>query len=250
VGPGLWVPTPPAFAPAAIPYWGNNRLMVANSLEGVDPEAPPVYSEDPNSDYYKMMKEVYDASLTLTDDQKAVAHFYGGKPGFQGYGGGGYLSSVKTVLVQENPQLDFTAYAFAKASLGLNDSGIAVYKFKYQINQQRPITFIRDVLGDETWTSFIPTPPFPDCPGAHASHSGAFAETMEGFFGTEYHFTDHSYDFQGQAPRPYTSFEDFVQDVDDARFYGGIHSRISNRAGSEMGRKVAQNIEKAVKFKK
>ena len=250
VGPGLWVPTPPGLGPAAIPYWGNNRLMVATSLDGVDPEAPPVYSEDSNSEYYKMMKEVYDASLTLNDEQKAVAIFYGGKPGTQGYGGGGYLSALKQVLVQENPKLDFTAYAFAKASIAMNDAGIGVYKFKYQYNQQRPVTFIRDVLGEETWTSFIGTPPFPDFPGAHASSAGAFAEIMEGLLGSDYHFTDHSYDFQGQAPRSYTSFDAMVQDIDDARFYGGIHSRFSNQEGALLGRKIAQNIENTLKFKK
>ena len=250
VGPGLWKPTPPAFAAAAVPYWGKNRLMVATSLDGVELEAPPVYSEDPNSEYYMMMKEVYDASLSLTDEQKAVAIFWGGKPGVQGYGGGGYLSSIKTVLMQENPKLDFTAYVFAKASIAMNDAGVGVYKFKYQHNQQRPVTYIREVLGDTLWTSFSPTPPFPDFPSAHASHSGAFAEIMEGLFGTEYHFTDHTYDFQGQAPRSYTSFEDMVQDINDARFYGGIHSRISNKAGAELGRKIALNIENTLKFKK
>jgi len=250
VGPGLWVPTPPAFAPAAVPYWGNNRLMVANSLDGVDPQAPPVYSEDPNSDYYKMMKEVYDASQLLTDEQKAVAIFYGGKPGTQGYGGGGYLSSIKAVLVQENPKLDFTAYVFAKTSIAMNDAGVGVYKVKYQYNQQRPVTYIREVLGDTLWSSFIPTPPFPDFPSAHASHSGAFAEIMEGLYGTNYHFTDSTYNFQDQAPRTFTSFADMVQEINDARFYAGIHSRTSNKAGEELGRKIGQNIENTLRFKK
>jgi hypothetical protein len=250
VGKGLWKPTPPAFAPAAVPYWGNNRLMVASSLDGIELKAPPVYSEDPNSEYYKMMKDVYDASLTITDEQKAVAIFYGGKPGTQGYGGAGYLSSIKAVLVQENPKLDFTAYAFAKASIAMNDAGIACYKLKYQYNQQRPVTYIREVLGDTLWTSFIPTPPFPDFPSAHASHSGAYAEIMEGLLGMHYHFTDSTYNFQGQSPRVYTSFDDMVKEINDARFYGGIHSRFSNLAGAELGRKVANNIEKTLKFKK
>ena len=250
VGPGMWVPTPPAFAPAAVPYWGKNRLMVATSLDGVDPEAPPVYSEDSTSAYYKMMKEVYDASKVITDDQKAIAIFYGGKPGSQGYGGGAYLSSIKTVLMQENPQLDFTAYVFAKVSIAMNDAGIGVYKFKYQYNQQRPVTYIRQVLGDTLWTSFLPTPPFPDFPSAHAAHSGAYAEIMEGIFGMHYHFTDHTYDFQGQEPRVYTSFEDMVQEINDARFYAGIHSRYSNQAGAKLGRQIAENIDKTVKFKK
>jgi hypothetical protein len=249
-GPGLWVPTPPAFAKAAFPYWGNNRLMFPKSLDGLAPQAPPVYSTDPSSDYYKMMKEVYDASLTLTDDQKAVAIFYGGKAGTPGYGGGGYLSALKQVLVQENRKLDFTAYAYAKACIAMNDAGIGCFKIKYQYNQQRPVTFIRDVLGDATWTSFIVTPPFPDFPSAHASHAGGFAGIMEGLLGTNYHFTDHSYDFQGQAPRSYTSFEAMVDDIDDARFYGGIHSRFSDAEGAKLGRKVAWNINNTLKFKK
>jgi hypothetical protein len=29
VGPGLWVPTPPLYAPASTPYWGNNRPIIA-----------------------------------------------------------------------------------------------------------------------------------------------------------------------------------------------------------------------------
>ena len=34
VGPGLWVPTPPANLAAFGPYWKNNRLMVSGSLNG------------------------------------------------------------------------------------------------------------------------------------------------------------------------------------------------------------------------
>ena len=249
-GPGLWVPTPPAFAPAAFPYWGNNRLMVATSLEMSAPTAPPLYSTDPASDFYKMMKEVYDASLTLTDDQKAVAIFFGGKPGSPNYGGGGYLSALKQVLVQENPQLDFTAYAFAKVSIAMIDASIGCFKVKYQYNQERPVTFVREVLGNSTWTSFIVTPPFPDFVSAHSSLAGSFAETLEGLLGTNYHFTDHTYDFLGEAPRSYASFEAMVQDIGDARFYAGIHSRYSCTEGAKLGRHIAWNINNTLKFKK
>jgi hypothetical protein len=166
VGPGLWAPTPPAFAPAFGPYWGNNRLMAANSLNGAAPQAPPAYSEDPSSDFYKMVKEVYDVSQALTPEQKAIAIYYRDNPGF---GGGHYLSILKQVLVQENPQLDFTAYAFAKASIAIIDAGIGCFKTKYQYNQPRPIKFIREVLGHTTWNPVFPTPNFPDFPSAHST---------------------------------------------------------------------------------
>jgi hypothetical protein len=250
VGPGLWKPTPPAFAPAAVPYWGNNRLMVATSLDGTAPTAPPVYSADSTSAYYKMFKEVYHASLTLTDAQKAVAIFYAGKPGSPNYGGGAYLSTLKQVLVKENQKLDFTAYAFAKVGIAMMDAGVGVYKVKYQYNQERPVTFIREVLGKADWTSFVVTPPFPDFPSSHSTLAGSFAQTLEGLLGTNYHFIDHTYDFQGEAPRSFTSFEAMVLDIGDGRFYGGIHSRYSCTQGAILGRKIAQNIDNTLKFKK
>ena len=97
-GPGLWAPTPPGFAPAFGPYWGNHRLFVAGSLDGTAPPAPPTYSTDPSSNYYKMAKEVYDISQTLTPDQIALALFYRDYPGF---GDGHYISILKQLLEQE-----------------------------------------------------------------------------------------------------------------------------------------------------
>jgi len=247
VGAGLWAPTPPAFAPAFGPYWGNNRLMLANSLDGVAPEAPPVYSEDPSSDFYKMVKDVYDVSQALTPEQKAIAIYYRDNPGF---GGGHYLSILKQVLVQEDPKLDFTAYAFAKASISIIDAGIGCFRTKYQYNQQRPIKFIREVLGNSLWNPVFPTPNFPDFPSAHSTIAGSFGEIMEGLFGSDYHFTDHTYDYLGMSPRSFTSFNAMVQEIGDSRLYAGIHYRLSCERGAEQGRKIGQNINKTVKFLK
>jgi len=247
VGPGLWAPTPPAFAAAFGPYWGNNRLMVANSLDGADPLAPPAYSEDPSSDFYKMVKDVYDVSQALTPEQKAIAIYYRDNPGF---GGGHYLSILKQILVQEDPKLDFTAYAFAKTSIAIIDAGIGCFKIKYQYNQQRPIKFIREVLGNSLWNPVFPTPNFPDFPSAHSTIAGSFGEIMEGLFGSDYHFTDHSYDYLGMSPRDYTSFDAFAQEIGNARIYAGIHNRISCDRAILMGKKIAQNINSTVKFKK
>lgn len=53
VGPGLWAPTPPAFAPASTPYLGNNRPVIAGSIDNTMPGAPVTYSEDPKSAFIK-----------------------------------------------------------------------------------------------------------------------------------------------------------------------------------------------------
>ena len=247
VGLGLWAPTPPAFLAAFGPYWGNNRLMVAKSLDGSAPVAPPNYSEDPTSDYYKMVSEIYDVSQALTPEQKAIAIYYRDNPGF---GGGHYLSILKQVLVQENPKLDFTAYAYAKASISIIDAGIGCYKIKYQYNQQRPIKYIREVLGHGSWNTVFPTPNFPDFPSAHSTIAGAFGEIMKDLFGSDYHFTDHTYDYLGMPPRTFTSFDAMTQEIGDSRVYAGIHYRLSCERGAQQGRKIGQNIIHSVKFLK
>src|ERR1017187_2923032 len=40
VGPGLWVPSPPAFAAAQGAFWGNNRPIIAGSGDNAQPGPP------------------------------------------------------------------------------------------------------------------------------------------------------------------------------------------------------------------
>jgi hypothetical protein len=220
--------------------------MVANSLDGVEPEAPPHYSEDPSSDYYKMVKDVYDISQSLTPDQIATAVYFRDNPGF---GGAHYLSIFKQIMVQENPHLDFTAYAFAKVSIGIIDAGIGCWKTKYTYNQERPIRYIREVLGYSAWNPVFPTPNFPDFPSGHSSIAGVFREIMTGLLGNHYQFTDHSYDYLGMPARSFNSFDDFTTDISDARVFAGIHYRISCDRATIQGRKIGENINYTLKFK-
>ena len=247
VGPGLWAPTPPAFAQAFGPYWGNNRLFITGSLDGTVPNAPPAYSTDPASAYYKMAKEVYDVSQKLTPEQKAIALYYRDNPGF---GDGHYLSILKQILEQEKPKLDFTAIVLAKAGIACVDAGIGCWRTKFQHNQQRPIKYIREVLGHPEWNTLFDTPPFPDFPSGHSTIAGSFGEVLKGFFGNNYHFTDHTYDYLGMAPRSYNSFDELVKEIGDSRVYAGIHYRYSCERGCEQGRKIGQNIAKKLHFKR
>lgn len=79
----LWRPLAPNPTAVFAPYWGENRLFVQGSLTGTSSPLPPAYSEDPNSAYYAMVKEVYDISVTLTPEQIATALYYRDNPGYQ-----------------------------------------------------------------------------------------------------------------------------------------------------------------------
>jgi hypothetical protein len=248
VGPGLWAPTPPAFAAAFGPYWHNNRLMVTGSLNGIEKvPAPPAYSEDPSSDFYKMVKEVYDVSQTLTDEQRATGLYYRDNPGF---GGGHYLSILKIVLQQENASLDISALAYAKTGISIVDAGIGCWTIKYMYNNMRPITYIRNILGHATWNPLFATPPFPDYISGHSTLGGAVAEILTSMFGDNYHFTNNSYSFLGMPDQHYASFYDMADQIGKSRVYAGIHYTTSCVEGNKLGKQVARNILNTLKFEK
>jgi hypothetical protein len=240
VGPGLWVPTAPAFANPASPYWGNNRPVITGSLDNTQPSAPLVYSADPNSAFYQMVKQVYDASQNLTDDQKAMAMYWRDVPGVTSPGH--WLSIVQQSLRATNSTLDKAALAYALTGAAINDGLISCWQTKYHYNQLRPITYIRDVMGYSTWTPYLTTPAHPEYSSAHAVLSVAAATVMEKLFDNIGSITDHTYDYLGFAPRTYTSFAAIGNEAGQSRLYAGIHYQPTIDAGILQGKKVAANI--------
>jgi hypothetical protein len=246
--PGLWVPSPPAFAPASTPYWGNRRTIVPGSIDNTQPGPPIAYSEDPSSDFYKMVQHVYDASQTLTQAQIDQALYWRDIPGVTTPGH--YLSILKQVLEIEQPALDKSAMAYAFDAIIVNDAVISVFKTKYHYNLVRPITYIRAVLGHSTWLSLLPTPAHPEYSSAHAVASAANAEALTVLFGDNYSFTDHTYDYLGFPSRSFNSFRAIAEDAGNSRIFAGIHYQPSVDTGLTQGTKVAWNIIPKLKFLK
>jgi len=243
-----WQPTAPNPTTVADPNWGKNRLMVQGSTNNTASPLPPAYSVDPNSAYYKMVKEVYDISRALTPEQVATALYFRDQPGFQA--GTAYVSVFNQVMNVEKPQLDFFALAYAQAGIALYESMINCWKIKYEVLLDRPIRYIRNVLGHSTWNPVFATPGHPDFPSGHSQNGGAFAEVMTRLFGEDYSFTLHTYDNLGMTPRNYTSFNHLAEEVGRSRVYAGIHYTYSCVEGKNQGEKIARNILNIVKFKK
>jgi hypothetical protein len=247
-GIGLWVPTAPAFAAASTPYWGNLRTIVPGSGKNTQPGAPTAYSTDPSSDFYKMVKQVYDASQTLTPEQTAMAMYWRDIPGVTTPGH--YLSILEQVLEKEKSTLDQSAVAYALCAITVNDAAISCWKTKYTYNLVRPITYIRNVLGHASWLSLLATPAHPEYSSAHAVLSEANADALTSLFGDNYSFTDHTYDYLGFPSRSFNSFHAIAVDAGNSRLYAGIHYQPSIDAGLEQGSKVAANVIGRLRFLK
>ena len=240
VGPGLWIPTPPAFAAPQGPFWGNDRPIIAGSGDDAQPGPPIPYSEDPTSDFYKEANDVYMASKVLTTDQKNQALFWRDIPGDTGPGH--WMSIIQQVIRQTHSRLDKAALTYALVGICLNDAVISVWKTKYTYNQVRPISYIRKVIGDTSWLSFLTTPAHPEYPSAHSVISSAASEALTAIYGDIGPFTDHTYDYLGFPARTFNTFRDIGIDAGNSRFYAGIHYQPSIDAGLKQGNTVGTNI--------
>ena len=230
-GPGLWVPTPPAFQPIPLqPFWGANREFVD---AGCVAPPPPEYSIDADSTFFRFAMEVHDTSLTLTAEQAEIALFWADDPGTVTPPGHSF-SMLRQVLAAEDESLERAAEAYLRVGCTIADAFIQCWRTKYIWNLLRPVTFIRATV-DPAWNTLVTTPPFPEYSSGHSAQSGAWAEAMTSFFGDGYGFTDHTHDEAGLTPRSFTSFHHAAAETAVSRLYGGIHYRFGNENGLDSG---------------
>ncbi len=240
VFPGAWVRTPPAFAAAATPYAGNCRTFLKVFSTGTTPAPSFAYSEDPGSDFYKMVNNVYLVSKSLTPDQKNIALFWNDVGAGIGYTPMGHCISILTqVLDNSNASLAAAGIAYAKAGIALWDASVVCWRSKYQYNQLRPVTYVRQHI-DTAWLPLLATPAHPEYPAAHAFLTSSVMQVLASVFGDRYSFTDHTYDFRSYPSRTYTSFEQVANECGESRVYGGIHYQPSVDVGHTAGQIIGK----------
>jgi PAP2 superfamily len=188
-----------------------------------------------------MVKEVYDASRTSTEEQKTMAKYWADVGTNKGYTPPGHVMSVVTqALEQDRADLGRAAEVYAKSGIAIRDAVITLWKFKYHYNQVRPVTYIRKLI-DPDWLPLIPTPPHPEYPAAHAYITSSVMRVLSEEVGDHTSITDHTYDFLGFAPRKFSSFDALAEEVGQSRFYGGIHYKNSIMVGRKIGTEIGNN---------
>ena len=236
-GPGLWVPTAPGQL-ALQPFWAMRVATLAlSSADQCDAGAPPAYSEQPGSSFYEEANLDYQLSKTLTSEQMTIARFWADGPGTIS-GPGHSLAIVNEVVGQQGANLAMAAEAYARAGIADADAVTGIWWAKYHYNLIRPVTYIRQVI-DPTWTTLLPTPPFPEYVSAHSGQSAAVLATLEALFGENVAFVDHAHDADGFAPRSFSRIFDAAVEAGISRLYAGIHFQSGNLNGRSLGRCVA-----------
>jgi hypothetical protein len=219
VGPGYWVPTPPGYVyPPLEPLAGTWRTWNLRHGSQFRPGPPPEYG---NSEFLSELNEVDAVSRSLTDEQRRIADLWADGPG--SVTPPGHWNTIALDLLSGAGWSTLrSARLFAALNTAQADAFIACWDAKFAYWSLRPVTAIRRLI-DNTWLSYIVTPPFPSYVSGHSTTSGAASTVLAAFF-----------------PDQSGSLDAMAEEAAVSRLYGGIHFRSDNEVGLELGRQVGR----------
>lgn len=238
---------------ALFPYWEKVRTFVVTPDETT--AIPPIsYSEDPNSEYYQQMLEVYERNnkaRATDDDELWIAEFWSDDvEGLTFSPPARQVSIARQLIDQFDLNLEEALHLNLKVGFSLNDAAVAAWKYKYEFMVMRPNVFIHEFIDPNFQTNLYrlipwPNPTFPSYPSGHSCFASAAGGVFIDFLGNEVNFTDRSHEgrtaFRGAA-RTFGTVEEFAAENAFSRVPLGVHMRMDCAEGLRLGYEIADAI--------
>lgn len=243
--PGVWAPLAPNTAGISS-FLGSVRPFSFDSPSQFRPGPPP-------SLHSRRWARAYNETRTFGSStsealpggpaRAAVARFWSDPPVVQNQRG------LRDFSERHGLGALRTARLFALADTASADALIACFDAKYHYEFWRPATAIPGgetdgnlrTPGDAGWHPLLPvTPNHPEYPSAHSCSTTAIAVVVAAL--------DHGrldLDLTSTttgATRHFSSVDQLVGEVANARVWGGLHWRFSTDAGERIGRQVAAEV--------
>jgi hypothetical protein len=242
--PGVWIPTPPAFAAPALPWLSKVVPFTMSSPSEFRPDPPYSLTSTEWADDYNQVKALGAVNSTVrTPEQTEIALFWTDHAGSQ------YSRAFRALAVARNLDISDTARLFATLYTTGADAFIGCWDAKYHYSFWRPVTAIRngdidgnpDTIPDPSWTPLLATPNHPEYPSAHGCVTGSYATALKNFFGTP-NVTVVVTSAVTHTTHTFTSTKDWEQELEYARIYAGFHYHNSVVQGTVLGKKVSDKV--------
>lgn len=255
---GRWVPTPPDYADGVEPHWAKMKTLAMDTALQFRPVAPPQYSEDKNSVFWKELVEVHEISKTVVEERENILTFWDDNPFVSRHKGhlmfqdkkmtpgGHWLAICQSFLKDKKVGYYESLRAYALTSVALYEAFISCWDAKYFYASVRPETVISAKL-DKQWHPLLVTPPFPSYTSGHSTVSSSAAEVLTLLFGDNQAYTDETEKEYGLPVRSFKSFREAALEASISRVYAGIHYRSDCNKGNEQGAKVGQFVVSKIK---
>jgi hypothetical protein len=241
--PGMWRPTPPAFAPMAVPWVSEVTCFTLLGPTQFRAKRPPALTSSQYRKDYNEVKALGSLNSTeRTPEQTQLARFWSDNIPAQ------WNRALRGIAETYLDNMGDTARLFALGWLASADAFITTWETKKTVFW-RPLTAIQEgdndgnprTVGDTSWLPFLNNPNYPDHSSGANAVTGAMTRTLARFFGTDrVRFTITS-NIPSADPniRTYERFSDAADEMVDVRIYQGIHFRFSDIEGRKLGKRVA-----------
>ena len=243
VGPGYWLPTPPAFGPPVTPWLGQMVPFTMSSVAQFFPDEGPdaLDSQQWIDDYNQVMTLGAINSTVRTPKQTEIGLFWTEHTGQQ------YARAFRNLATQKGLETSDTARLMAMLWAGFADAGIGCWNAKFSFSFWRPVTAIQAGGGnpaltvDPNWLPLANTPSHPEYPAAHGCVTGAVSTILAGYFGTP-NLTFSVDSKVTNTTHTFTSTNDLMHEVENARIYAGFHCHHPVIQGRILGLKVGNQL--------
>jgi hypothetical protein len=245
-GPGTWIPTPPAYAAAAIPWLGQMRPFTMKAAADFLPDGPTALNSEAWKRDYNLTRLYGGTNSTIRSASETETGVY-----WTDHTGAQFARMFNMLATANNLGVEDTARMMAMFWTGYADAAIGCFNAKYKFGFWRPATAITagggsspDLAADPSWTSLAATPSHPEYPAAHGCVTGSVSTLISDFFGTTRVAiaTDSAAFTDGLHQHMFTDTRDLMDEIFWARIYAGFHYYHSLEAGRQLGQSVANQV--------
>lgn len=235
--PGVWRPTPPAFAPMLVPWLGFMKPLSLRGPEQIRLAGPrDLTSAGYAKDWLEVKTYGAKTGSSRTAAQTETALFWNANSVGQ------YQVALADHLNRHPMGIVQGARAFAPLSVGMADSLITCWSNKFHLATWRPITAIQladtdgnpSTTADPTWEPLVATPPYPEYASGHACITGAATNAFGSLFGQRSIDMNVVSSVTGTT-RHFDSVKALDDETQNARIWLGLHFRQAMTDGNKIG---------------
>ena len=258
------------FAPGCLtPHWNCVVPIALKSSDQFRPGPPPRIDSE---QLKKEVAEVVDMQGKLTNEQKALVEFMRDGPSSVQQAGH-WLKFAQEVSKRDKHTLDQDIKLFFVNQVAAMDAFIACWDSKMYYDYARPFALVhlyykdKDIRGwggpdkgmitmkGQHWRPYSPDtflcPPFPSYTSGHSTVSGACAEVLKLYTGSD-HFgisvdlvpgsLTESNNLGEMVTLQFPTFTETAEMAGISRVLGGYHIQADNIEGLRLGRNVAHEV--------
>jgi hypothetical protein len=255
--PGRWQPTAAGQTATFTHVQQAAPLAMISSTQFLPVRPPALTSQLYATDLNEVKAIGKSDSATRTPDQTATARLWANIAA-NGTGTATTYSAIwntiaRQVSEQHGLSLVETARLYVLMNVSIHDALQTTLVSKFVYGVWRPVTAIRQADTDlnpatdpdPTWSTLIPTPPYPSYAGNMATIGASAATALKLAIGTNdvaVTATWKQSNGQPDVTHAFNTLWDVAQEQADSRIYGGIHYRFDNVAGQVAGKAVADYV--------